>query len=57
MQVVFVIAPDWTMRTAVRAELRELGIDALRMDSADDASRAIVSGGDAWLRRYSIRDS
>ena len=33
------------MRTAVRAELREIGIDALGMDSADDASRAIASGG------------
>jgi hypothetical protein len=33
------------MRTAVRAELRELGIDALGMDSADDADRAIASGG------------
>jgi len=45
MPVVFVIAPDWTMRTAVRAELREIGIDALGMDSADDAGRAIASGG------------
>jgi hypothetical protein len=44
MSVVFVIVPDWTMRTAVRAELREFGIDALGMDSADDASRAIGSG-------------
>jgi hypothetical protein len=33
------------MRTAARAELRELGIDALGMDSADDADRAIASGG------------
>jgi hypothetical protein len=33
------------MRTAVRAELRELGVDALGMDSADDARRAITSGG------------
>jgi hypothetical protein len=32
------------MRTAVRAELRELGIDALGMDSADDTGRAIASG-------------
>src|ERR1035437_8290026 len=45
MPVVFVIASDWTMRTAVRAELRELGIDALGMDSADDTGRAIASGG------------
>ncbi len=33
------------MRTAVRAELRELGIDALGMDSADDADRAVASDG------------
>ena len=33
------------MRTAVRAELREIGIVALGMDSADDAGRAIASGG------------
>ena len=33
------------MRTAVRAELRELGIDALGMDSGDDADRAVTSGG------------
>jgi hypothetical protein len=45
MPVVFVIAPDWTMRTPVRAELRETGIDALGMDSVDDASFAIASGG------------
>jgi len=45
MPVVFVIAPDWTMRTAVRAELQEIGVEALGMDSADDADRAIASGG------------
>jgi DNA-binding response OmpR family regulator len=43
--VVYVIAPDWTMRTAVRAELREMGIEALGMDSPDDAGRAMSSGG------------
>jgi hypothetical protein len=45
MPIVFVTAADWTMRTVVRAELRELGMDALGMDSADSASRAIRSGG------------
>ncbi len=45
MSVVFVIATDWTMRTAVRAELREKRVDALGMDSGDDADRAIASGG------------
>ncbi|MGA7795124.1 MAG: hypothetical protein WCA19_18960 [Candidatus Acidiferrales bacterium] len=44
MPVVFVIAPDWKMRTAVRGELREMGINALGMDSADDVGRAIASG-------------
>jgi hypothetical protein len=44
MPVVFVIALDWTLRTAVRAELRELGIDALGMDSPDDVGRAVAQG-------------
>jgi DNA-binding response OmpR family regulator len=42
--VVYVITADWTMRTAVRAELREMGIEALGMDSAEDAGRAMASG-------------
>jgi DNA-binding response OmpR family regulator len=45
MPVVFVIALDWTIRTAVRAQLREMGVEALGMDSADEAGRAIASGG------------
>jgi len=45
MLVVYVLAKDWTMRTAVRAELREMGVEALGMDSADDVDRAIASGG------------
>jgi hypothetical protein len=44
MPLVFVIAQDWTLRTAVRAELRERGIDALGMDCAEDIGRAIASG-------------
>lgn len=32
------------MRTAVRAELRERGIEALGMDSADDVDRTAISG-------------
>jgi hypothetical protein len=43
MPLVFVIASDWTLRTAVRAELRERGIDALGMDSPDDSGKAIAS--------------
>ena len=42
--VAYVIARDWTMRTGVRAELREMGIEALGMDSAEDAGRAMASG-------------
>jgi len=45
MPVVYVISKDWTMRTAVRAELREMGVEALGMDSGDDVSRDIASGG------------
>jgi hypothetical protein len=44
MPVCFVVARDWKLRTAVRAELRERGIDALGMESADDVGRAIASG-------------
>jgi hypothetical protein len=44
MPFVFVLARDWRLRAAVRAELRERGIDALGMDAADDAGRAIASG-------------
>jgi len=44
MPVVFVIARDWTLRAAVRAELREQGFDALGMESADEAGRAIAAG-------------
>lgn len=44
MPVVFVIARDWSLRTGVRAELRERGIEALGMDAPADAGRAIASG-------------
>ena len=44
MPVVFVIARDWKLRTAVRAELREMGVDALGIDASDDAGRLIASG-------------
>lgn len=42
MPVVFVIARDWSLRSSVRAELREAGIDALGMESADDAGTALA---------------
>ncbi len=44
MPTVFIIAPDWTLRAGLRAELREHGIDARGMESADEAGRAIASG-------------
>jgi hypothetical protein len=44
MPLVFVLARDWRLRTAVRAELRERGIEALGMDSADHAGQAIAAG-------------
>jgi len=44
MPTVFVIARDWNLRANVRAELRERGIDALGMESADDAGRVLAQG-------------
>jgi hypothetical protein len=44
MPIVFVIARDWILRMAVRAELREHGIEALGMESAEDAGRTLASG-------------
>jgi len=44
MPIVFVVAADWTMRTAIRAELRERGIDALGIDSADEVVRTLAFG-------------
>jgi hypothetical protein len=44
MPVVFVIARDWKLRAAVRAELLEAGIRALGMEEVDDAGRAIAAG-------------
>src|SRR5262249_58954692 len=44
MPIVFVISKDWTLRALVRAELRHAGIEALGMESVDDAGRAIAEG-------------
>jgi DNA-binding response OmpR family regulator len=44
MPVVFVIATEWKLRAAVRAELRERGIDALGIDSAEDVGQALAGG-------------
>jgi hypothetical protein len=42
MPLVFVVAADWKLRSAVRAELRERGVDALGMDSPDAAGCALA---------------
>jgi len=39
-----VISEDWTLRTAVRAELREAGIEALGFPSPDEAADAASAG-------------
>jgi DNA-binding response OmpR family regulator len=44
MPTVFVIGEDWTLRSLVRAELREHGVEALGMETVDDAARAIAAG-------------
>jgi hypothetical protein len=44
MPVVFIIAEDWKLRTGVRAELRERGINALGMESAGEIGGLIAQG-------------
>ena len=44
MPTVFIISPDWKLRATVRAELREEGVEALGMESADNAAREIAAG-------------
>lgn len=44
MRVVFVVARDWTLRAAVRAELREAGVDALGLETVDDVGKALARG-------------
>lgn len=44
MPTVFVIGQDWTLRANVRAELREQGVEALGMESLDDAAQAVAKG-------------
>jgi DNA-binding response OmpR family regulator len=44
MPTVFVVAQDWMLRAGVRAELREKGIEALGMETIEDAARAIAAG-------------
>jgi DNA-binding response OmpR family regulator len=44
MPVVFVVSRDWTLRAAVRAELREAGVDALGLETADDVGKTLARG-------------
>ena len=44
MATVFVIGEDLTLRSLVRAELREHGIEALGMETVDEATRTIAAG-------------
>ncbi len=44
MRTVFVVSRDWTLRAAVRAELRETGVDALGLETADDVGKALARG-------------
>jgi len=44
MPVVFIVSGEWELRGAVRAELREAGIDALGMETVEDMARTIASG-------------
>jgi len=44
MQAVFIIAQDWLMRVTIRAELRERGINALGMETAEEAAKRLAEG-------------
>jgi hypothetical protein len=44
MPLVFIVARDWQLRAGLRAELREGGIDAFGIDSAEDAGRSFAEG-------------
>jgi DNA-binding response OmpR family regulator len=44
MPIVFVIGEDWTLRSLVRAELRERGVEALGMETPDEAAQAVAAG-------------
>ena len=44
MPVVFIVSREWDLRGAVRAELREAGIDALGLETIEDLARMIARG-------------
>ena len=45
MPVVFIVSGEWDLRGAVRAELREAGIEALGMETVEDMAGTIAGGG------------
>ena len=44
MPVAFIVSGEWNLRGAVRAELREAGVEALGFDTVADMSGAIARG-------------
>jgi DNA-binding response OmpR family regulator len=46
MPVVFIVSGEWDLRGAVRAELREAGVNALGLETTEDMA-TIIAGGTA----------
>ena len=44
LPIVFVVSRDWSLRTPLRAELREHGVEALGIETADDVGKALAQG-------------
>lgn len=44
MPVVFIVSSEWNLRGAVRAELREAGVEALGLESIEEMARSIAGG-------------
>jgi len=44
MPVVFIVSGDWNLRGAVRAELREVGIEAVGLETVEDMARVFAGG-------------
>jgi len=44
MPVVFIVSREWDLRGAVRAELRQAGIEALGTETVEDMAKMIAGG-------------
>jgi hypothetical protein len=44
MPVLFIVSGDWGLRGAVRAQLREAGVEALGLETVEDMARVIAGG-------------